>query len=93
MVEKEQELFDNNLLLLNQQISNTLQLEEKFQDFFQTRKNSFLVNFEPYTNKYLCELFNRGLIPSFASKRKKRLLLNIIRCETHRELLLKSLND
>jgi hypothetical protein len=46
---------------------------------------------EPYRNNFLASLYKRGLIPSLFSIQKKRLHLNIVRCESHRDVLMRML--
>ncbi len=55
-----------------------------------SRENSFRYDLllEPYKNDLLSFLRKRGCFPSFYSRRKKRILLNVIRCEAHRDVLL-----
>jgi poly-gamma-glutamate synthesis protein (capsule biosynthesis protein) len=42
---------------------------------------------EPYSNKHLITLYKRGFLPSLITRRKRMLLLNLIRCESHRDVL------
>lgn len=93
MNEHEKKYFDNQIALLNIQISDHQKLQTKFQEFLQSRKKIYLSNIEPYSNRFLLGLYARGLLPSFISEEKKRILLNIVRCEAHRDLLIKTLND
>ena len=48
---------------------------------------------EPFHGKLLPVLHKRGLIPSLMNQNKKRLLTNLIRCESHREALISILED
>lgn len=48
---------------------------------------------QPYTSHYIRALYHRGLLPDFISRRKKAEILNIVRCETHRELLIAYLEN
>lgn len=93
MNETEKLVFEEHLELLNQQIADPEILEMKFREFAQFHKRSYLFYLEPYSNKYLSALYNRGLFPSFVSEQRKRLLLNLISCEAHRDLLIKTLKD
>ena len=43
------------------------------------------------SSKIYRSLRNRKYLPSFLSKKRKLLLLNLIRCESHRDLLIESL--
>ena len=77
---------------INQIILNDSLLNEKFDLFFDQICKNYNHFLQPYTSKYLHKLYSLGIIPSFLNnKYKKRLYLNIIRCEAHREILLKLL--
>jgi len=93
MNDQEKDQFKNQLLQLNLQIGNSEVIALKFEEFLNTRKRNYLSHFEPYTNKFLVLLYNKGLLPSLVTGHKKRLLLNIIRCEAHRDLLIKTLSN
>ena len=88
MSESEMKDFEKQLALLNQQIGNRQILDSKFQEFLKSKKQEYLSRIEPYSNKYILELFNRGFIPSLVSSHKKRFLLHLIRCEAHRDLII-----
>lgn len=90
---KENALFNEEISIMNHQIGNKSFLETRFKEFVQSRKKEYLSHIEPYSNKHLLALHNRGLLPSFVSSKKKRMLLNLIRCEAHRDVLLDSLKD
>lgn len=93
MNKQELQIFEEQLGKLNLQISDSINIESKFQEFMNSKKRNYMSYLEPYSNKYLLGLYNRGLFPSFISKNKKKLLLNLVRCETHHDVLLKILED
>jgi poly-gamma-glutamate synthesis protein (capsule biosynthesis protein) len=67
-------------------------LEEKYSLFVKNVENQYLNYLQPYTSKYLHKLYSMGVIPSFLQSKVKRLLyLNLIRCEAHRDIILKIL--
>tara|TARA_B110000305_G_C19415977_1_gene628019 strand:+ start:166 stop:1293 length:1128 start_codon:yes stop_codon:yes gene_type:complete len=84
--------FMSELALLNDQISKPELIEEEFNKYVYEHKQQYYSHLEPYTNRYLVALYNRKLLPSFICKAKKRLLLNVIRCEAHKDVLIKILN-
>jgi hypothetical protein len=51
-------------------------------------KEHVLSPMQPYTLHYVRALYHRGILPDLISKKKKVAILNSIRCETHRELLI-----
>lgn len=64
-------------------------LESEFQRFLSEQGKRYRSYLFPSGNRVLQFLYSRGLFPSLLSKRKKRLYLNLIRCESHREALVK----
>ena len=86
--DKEKGLFLQRLNRLKKIISDDRLLESRFNEYCDRNAFRYDLLFEPYRNKYLAFLRKRKLIPSFVSKRKKRLFLNIIRCEAHRDMIL-----
>jgi poly-gamma-glutamate capsule biosynthesis protein CapA/YwtB (metallophosphatase superfamily) len=91
--DREKENFDSNLIRLNSIIADDQLLKKKFEVFCDEKKIIYKIYMEPYRNPWLASLYKRGLIPSFFSKQKRRLHLNIMRCESHRDVLLKAMND
>ena len=87
----ERTLFNTKISELNADIEDDQKLENKFNEFCETSRNQYSSYIEPYSNKYLHALRNRNLFPSLLSKRKKRLWLNLIRCEAHKDVLQKIL--
>lgn len=78
----------------NEVIANDKLLEKEYDLFVASIKNQYLHYLQPYTSKYLHKLFSMGIIPNFLKNNKKRLLyLNLVRCEAHRDVLIKILND
>jgi hypothetical protein len=89
--ESENTLFRNEIFTLNSQISNDEVMSRKFNDLIKARKRNYLSIFEPITNRFFLSLYHRGFLPSFLSARKKKDMLNLIRCESHRDLLINAL--
>jgi len=89
--EAKKDSFLTSLANLNKVISDDKLLSEEFSLFVQKSSlwyNGFL---EPYSSTFLHFLRRRGYIPSFLGKKKRLLLWNLIRCESHREVILKIL--
>jgi poly-gamma-glutamate synthesis protein (capsule biosynthesis protein) len=80
--------FLNRIYKLNDIIANDKLLQEHFIDYCKENAYRYDLIFEPYRNKFLAFFKKRGLLPSLLSNRKKRLFLNIIRCDAHRDILL-----
>lgn len=86
--EEETDEFETHIRYLNTIISDERKLEEKFGNYLASVSPMYNAYIEPYFGGLASTLRNRGLFPKLMSKRKRLLLLNIIRCESHREVLL-----
>lgn len=85
--------FKLNIGRLNEVIKDEKKLEDKFDQFCLEKAKQYNAYIEPHSNRYLYALQNRNLLPSFISKRKRKLLLNLVRCESHRDMMLKILQQ
>ena len=91
MQEKKRANFFNTIDKLNSIIVDKRKLEESYGEM--VLKEKYLLNsLEPYCNRFLLALKTRGLLPSFICMKKKRLILNLFRCETYREILFRLLS-
>jgi len=93
LTEKERDLFEENLEQINTIIAADDELEERFLAFCESSRRQYSSYIEPHSNRYLHALRNRNLFPSLIGNRKKRLLLNLTRCEAHRDVLKKILAE
>ncbi len=66
-------------------------LNEEFERFFAKMKDMYEDFVNPVNNKYYCHLVRKGWMPRMIKGYKKRLYYDIIRCEAHRDMLLKIL--
>lgn len=78
---------------LNKTILNDQKLEESFNLYVKSKFKLYNSYMEPRGNKYILALQNRKLLPSLWSKRKRRYLLNLVRCEAHRDMLIRILQN
>lgn len=76
---------------LNKIISNQEKLEKSFSDLVAREKASYIAYIEPIRNRYLNGLQRRGMFPKLQTQSYRTLLLNLIRCESHRDILKESL--
>jgi poly-gamma-glutamate capsule biosynthesis protein CapA/YwtB (metallophosphatase superfamily) len=85
----EQELnqFNQQIQQLNSVIANDDQLQTAFNKYCTSVKKMYQAFVEPSFGKYIASLRARGFFPTFMNKRKKLLLLNLTRCEAHRDVL------
>lgn len=91
--EKESEKFEAEFNRLSEIISNDNELFDSFEKFCANSKNLYSSYIEPHSIRSLHYLRNRNLFPSLLSERKKRLLLNLTRCEAHRDVLMNILKS
>lgn len=89
---EESKAFKQEIVRLNGIIADDEQLELKFQEYCESVFQMYDAFLEPYFGKYVTALRKRGLFPKFVSRRKRLLYLNLIRCDSHREVLLRLLN-
>lgn len=76
---------------INATIQSEDQLKEKYLEFI--KKKRPLGPFFPIDFHYIKALYNRGILPSLLSKSKKAHILNTIRCESHRDVVVEYLNQ
>ena len=91
MNSEEKTAFENNICELNSIIANDNELNKKYSNFIDNFRTFQLGNFTPYTNRILLGLYRRHFLPSFLSEKKKLQILNMLRCESHRDLAIQSL--
>ena len=91
---KDQDLYDFNLKLkkYNEIIRDDQKLQKEYNSFAKKMTLQYEAFLNPYEGK-LSTLFKKGILPSLYSKSKILLLLNIIRCESHKYLLENILNE
>jgi poly-gamma-glutamate capsule biosynthesis protein CapA/YwtB (metallophosphatase superfamily) len=90
--EDERASFEEKIKKLNAIISDDNLLQSKFQEYCKEKESIYQIYFEPYSNRLLASLHKRGWFPSLLTSQKKRLYSNIIRCESHRDILMHLLN-
>lgn len=88
---EEKKSFNENIERINNIIAVDKLLKEEFNKFCCLRANAYSNIFEPYSGRILTGLRARKLLPSFITKEKRNYLLNLIRCEAHRDIVLKVL--
>ena len=81
MTDFEQELERYNAIIQEDEL-----LQESYVGFANQKTLQYQSFLNPYEGK-LSSLFKKGILPSVFSKNKSKLLLNLIRCESHREIL------
>lgn len=92
MNEEENNSFNNRIKELNQIIADDNLVSEHFKMFSDTKVSDVLRNLSPYSNKWLLRLYNRKLLPFNISKNKAAVILNMIRCESLRDVCMSVLS-
>lgn len=90
LLKENKENFFQNVFFFNSIIADDGKLAEEHFKFINKTSKWYLSVLEPYQNKYLKALYNRGLLPSFITKKQKNALLNYLKCESHLERLIHS---
>lgn len=66
--------------------SNSLLIKE-FEDYVKKVEKQYEAYIEPYST-FFKRVYKKGYLPSMRTKENNKLLLNLIRCESHREVLI-----
>lgn len=84
--------FNAEIDRLNGIIQDDVRLRESFCRMAKA-KRGFLSFLEPFNGKYISILRNRKLFPTFLTERQKMLILEIFRCEAHRDVMFDLLEE
>jgi len=79
--------FDIKIRELNNIIEDNNLLEGTFLKQIDKEKSEYISYLEPLRYRYVLALQRRKLLPSFITGRYKLLLLNLIRCESHKDII------
>lgn len=90
--EEETVLFNLKINGLCATIANDIELEKAFVGYCKSVENMYDAFIEPYWGRYIHKLKTLGLFPRLLNNRKKLLYLNLIRCDSHRDVLLRMLD-
>jgi poly-gamma-glutamate capsule biosynthesis protein CapA/YwtB (metallophosphatase superfamily) len=88
---KEEIEFKHKLEERNQIISDDIKLDQAFNQYVKNVTPMYDSFIEPYFGRFLNALRQRRFLPDLMNKKKRLLLLNLVRCEAHREILLQML--
>lgn len=78
---------------LNSIFHSNENLKNAYKAFVKEKTKMYTTYLEPVRSKYYNALVNRGLIPSIWHPRKRLILNNLVRCESHREVIEYILKD
>lgn len=85
--------FKQSITKLNNIISDKVALNKEYEDFISKMSSNYILNLTPYVNRYLLALCRRKLLPSFLTKKKIIKILNLFTCESHRDIIIRVLNE
>ena len=85
--------FDEKIKAVNSHISKRERLEYQMDAILGTEGEIRLKQLEPFKNKIVRKLQHWSILPSFLNDRFLLIINNVMRCESHRELLLNVLNN
>jgi len=91
LAESEKVTFDKDLEELSRIISNDEELEVEFQKYCQSVFPMYDAFIEPFFGRYIVALQKRGWLPKLLSRQKRLFHLNLNRCQSHRDVLLRLL--
>lgn len=74
-------------------IKDDEELGRRFREFLEKRRVMYEGFLEPVKNRILRAAMRRGVLPRLVSGKHRRLLLNLMRCESHREALVRLLAE
>lgn len=89
---KDRVLFDNEIKRINSVIQNPEKIRLEFEKYVIQNSRALLAYFEPYSTRVSLKLYRMGLLPSLLSKKKRVLILNRMRCESHQQVYSKALS-
>ena len=91
--EQETVSFNKTIEDFNHIISDTESLNKEFETFINKHAEQYMLILEPYSNKYFKALRTRKLLPSFVCSKNMLGLLNMVRCESHRDIIIRALKN
>lgn len=91
--EEDIKAFNNDLENLNRIIQDDQRLEEEFQKYCKSVYPMYDAFIEPNFGRYVTALRKRGFFPRLLTRRKRLFLLNLTRCESHRDVLIRMLKQ
>lgn len=89
---EEIEEFTKEINRLNSIIVDDEKLEVEFRKYCNSVFPMYDAFIEPNFGKTVASLRKRGMFPKFMSGKKRLLLLNLIRCESHRDVMIRMLS-
>lgn len=93
MDDNQEKAFMENINKLNSIISDDNLLEAEFVKWIKKNKKRYESYLSPYGNRYLRFLCRLGILPTMLNQNRKNVLLDMIQCESHNDIILKLLKN
>ena len=93
MTGSQKQTFDQMVNAISKIIADERLLREKYASFLNDKKDKMLCPFTPYLNDYIRVAAGRHYLPFLIPKKKMTQMLDFISCESHRDVLVESLQD
>lgn len=93
LTKEEENNFYKDLSYINTIIEDDEKLNDKYYKYAEESKKLYLTYLEPIKIAIYNYLKNKNILPSLLTNNYKKLLLNLIRCESHREILINILKN
>lgn len=78
---------------ISNEIANEQRLKERYDALLKKTERKFSMYLTPYTNRWALSLYMRHLLPRLMPKQRLRELLNLVRCESHRDRFINMLEN
>ena len=85
--------FWQNVQSISNVISNDDQLQQINDEFIKRRSSALISPFTPYSNEYAQLAAGRHYLPYLIPKKKLAKMLGVIQCESHRDILIESMQE
>ncbi len=93
MDDKEESDFRKTIEGRSKIIADDMKLDQSYQQYVEKVAPMYDAFIEPYFGRIHTALRQRGFLPNMMNRKKRLLLMNLIRCEAHRDVLMKLLKS
>lgn len=87
----EKDVFSSRIAELNAIINDDEILHQSFEKWIELNYCRYKSYLSPYTNRYLRYLCRIGILPAFLNRNRKDVLYDMIKCESHNDIITKLL--
>ena len=85
--------FEQMFASINNTITDEKIYEDNWNEFLRKRSQTIITPFTPYNNEYMRAAAGRHYIPYCIPKKKMAEMLNFIICDSHRDVLVRAMQD